>query len=74
MIVARPQSPGERDLLGGFEWAALKLVDDDGGELARYPAPAAGWTHDALEALERDFPAALWDAYLDDQWIGSSEV
>lgn len=74
MIVARPKSPRENDLLHGYEWGSLKLVGDDGKELARFPAPSSGWTHDALEAIVRDFHAPLWDAFLDDQWIGSSEV
>ena len=74
MIIARPVLPGEPDLLPGFEGATLKLIGANGGEVARYSAPSSGWTHDALEALEHEFTLYQWDAYLGDQWIGSSEV
>ena len=75
MIVTRPLHPGEPDLLTGNEREPVRFVSDDAArrEIARVPAPALGWTHDALEAVSPP-QASYWDAYLGIRWVGSSEV
>lgn len=74
MIVARPMHAGESDLLSGFESEALRIVDDTGQQVALIPAPAVGWSHDSLEAAAQPQTGHAWDAYLGNQWVGSSEV
>ncbi len=75
MIVARPNTAKEPDLLAGREFEALRYVAMDGQELATIPAPAAGWTHDALERVRPDIhEGETWDAFLGPQWVGSSEL
>lgn len=75
MIITRPLRPGEPDLLIGQEREPVRFVSDDTPrrEIASVPAPAHGWTHDALEAV-RPPQVAYWDAYLGIRWVGSSEV
>lgn len=75
MIVARPLSPAEDDLLTGNESAPLRFMlgDKPDVELKQVQAPANGWSHASLEAVVP--PASVsWDAYLGQAWIGSSEV
>jgi hypothetical protein len=53
----------------------LRYVAMDGQELATIPAPASGWTHDALERVRPAIPEGeAWDAFLGTQWVGSSEL
>lgn len=54
MIVTRSLTANEPDLLIGNEAVKLFIKDLSGDELAEYSAPVDGWTHDKLEALERD--------------------
>jgi hypothetical protein len=75
MIVARPNTAKEPDLLTGHESEALRYVAMDGQELATIPAPASGWTHDALERVRPAIPEGeAWDAFLGTQWVGRSEL
>ena len=75
MIVARSTSPVEPDLLLGHELTALCIFDLDGVEQISYPPPLGGWSHSVLECMDYDSVSPDgWDAYLGDQWIGSSEV
>ncbi|MEZ9360274.1 hypothetical protein AB4175_10365 [Vibrio cyclitrophicus] len=75
MIVARSLSPAEPDLMEGHALALLRVVSLEGEEVVQYKAPKGGWTHDALECVDY-FSVSLdgWDAYLGEQWIGSSEI
>ncbi len=62
-------------LLIGHEFHALRIVDLEGEERACYVAPKQGWTHEALEYVDYDSVSPDgWDAYLGEQWMGSSEV
>lgn len=75
MIVARPLNTSEPDLLLGCEFKSLKITDLDNSVVALFPAPIGGWTHDKLEAVDCDKYAPFgWEAFLDNDWIGSSEV
>jgi len=70
-LVARPVRSGERDLLHGNELQTLYFKT--GGQVLHcVPAPAGGWTHEALQSVAQ--PADCWDAYLGDEWVGSSEI
>jgi hypothetical protein len=78
MIVTRSLTANEPDLLIGNEAVKLFIRDLSGDALAEYSAPVDGWTHDKLEALERDTFFATypdgWDAFLGECWVGSSEI
>ncbi|MEZ9455893.1 hypothetical protein AB4586_19540 [Vibrio sp. 10N.222.49.E4] len=75
MIVARPLSPAEPDLMEGRTLDPLRILSLEGVEMVQYHAPKSGWTHDALECVDYfSVSPDGWDAYLDEQWIGSSEV
>lgn len=70
--------PGEPCIIQGHERAPLVIKTMEGEELLRL-APIQPWTHERLiglplqdllgEALERGA-----DAYLGEQWVGSTEV
>lgn len=57
--------------------STLKIVAIDGNNevLFTCPAPDGGWTHQSLSTLDiplQRLEAA--DAYLGDEWVGSTEV
>lgn len=77
MIVTRPQSQQEPDLLAGNEFAMLVFKDSEGGIMYEYPPPATGWTHGRLEAVAAEVTQHArwaWEAWLNGRWVGSSEV
>ncbi|MFM2588167.1 hypothetical protein [Vibrio sp. TBV020] len=75
MIVSKPVRSNEPDLLIGHEHQPLRIVNLQGELVAQYCASVSGWTHDALECVDYfSVSPDGWDAYLSDQWIGSSEV
>jgi hypothetical protein len=75
MIVTRPKSKNEPNLLLGHEFTELTIKDGDGVNVKTFEAPREGWTHDVLESLDiHEVSPYCWDAYLGEQWIGSSEV
>ncbi|MFA1240858.1 hypothetical protein ACCC84_21355 [Serratia odorifera] len=75
MIVTRPTSSKEPDLLCGYETAKLVVKDLSGANATEYATPEQGWTHASLEALDLcvAFPDG-WDAFLGGEWVGSSEI
>lgn len=75
MIITRPINSSEPDLLKGCTLRSLNIKDLSGKLICTIEAPTDEWTHDLLEAIEYDVIAPYgWDAYLQDDWIGSSEV
>ncbi|MCW8336559.1 hypothetical protein [Vibrio paucivorans] len=75
MTVARSLSPAEPDLITGHTLALLRIVSLEGEEVVQYNAPKGGWTSDVLECVDYfSVSPDGWDAYLGEQWIGSSEV
>lgn len=76
MIVARPLTQQEPDLLVGFEHKQLVLVGTfDGALLARFDPPPGGWDHDSLERVTEEFEHPdPWNAVLGDRWVGTSEL
>ena len=74
MIVARPQTAGEPDLLAGQERCVLRFTTLTGNQdLSAHQPPQEGWTHDALEAVSLP-KGEPWSAFLGTQWVGSSEI
>ncbi|APX10020.1 hypothetical protein PPW95_25125 (plasmid) [Vibrio parahaemolyticus] len=78
MIITRPYSNKEKDLLVGNENLTVVITDLLEIELKQIQAPETGWTHDLLESLNvelnNDYPDG-WDAHFSNgNWIGSSEV
>lgn len=72
MIITRPISPAESDLLAGMNHKRLRFTSVDDENIIEHPSPPTGWTHDLLEAVTP--PAKPWDAWLGHVWIGSSEI
>lgn len=69
--------PGEPDILSPVKHCALIITDFDGDKIKDIPAPAGGWTHEALMALAETVSIPAGDganAHLGDCWIGSTEV
>lgn len=73
------QRAGEPDILAGIEHCTLEIRDlagegQTGHVLLEVPAPQAGWTHESLNAVQPQEAKGGADAYLNDHWIGSTEV
>ena len=71
-------SPKEPDILTAVKFNTLLIMSLEGQYLARFDAPITGWTHQTLCNMNTLFESA-WaccgvDAYLGNQWVGSSEV
>lgn len=77
MIVTRPVTTKEPDLLINNENLELIITDLARSEIKRISPPLNGWTHALLESIVYDeISADGWEAFLGDTncWIGSSEV
>lgn len=66
---------GEPDILSGYEFEDLVFVDYGGREVFRV-GPDGCWTHGQLEQLRvpARFEDECLDAFLGEQWVGSTEV
>ena len=74
-IVTRPVSENEPDILTGREFQSLIIKDLNDSMVKTIKADASGWTHDKLESIDYfEYSQFGWNAYLADEWIGSSEV
>lgn len=73
------QRSGEPDILAGNESKTLVVQDGNGNELLRM-GPVRPWSHEALCELSGQIGGLVptivcpVDAFLGDQWVGSSEV
>lgn len=57
-----------------METLTIKSDDEEPEVIAIHPAPASGWTHELICALEVDLGEhCTADAYLGSQWIGLTE-
>jgi hypothetical protein len=77
MIISRPTSKSESDLLFKHEHLPLIITDLSKEEIKTISAPEGGWTHDKLEAIDYYQLAPYgWEAFLGntEHWIGGSEV
>ncbi|WP_286241148.1 hypothetical protein [Neptuniibacter halophilus] len=70
------QQNREPDILSQLVQKPLHLRTLEGMHLMTVHAPAGGWTHDTLTDLRfnEQIISEGVDAYLDDQWVGSTEV
>lgn len=68
------QRPGETDVLTGFEQGTLEVCDLAGNTLLTVAAPKAGWTHESLSAVQPEDAFYGAEAYLNGNWIGSTEL
>jgi len=69
--------PGEPDILSAIRHEPLQIADLAGEELASFPAPEEGWSHDTLyhrvAQLDIDLSEGA-DAFLGIYWVGSTEI
>lgn len=68
---------GEPDLLATILHGKLELKALNGSKIMEVDAPVDGWTHEMLSATVKAVDNLLQygaDAYLDGDWIGSTEV
>ncbi|MGF1884062.1 hypothetical protein [Vibrio splendidus] len=68
----------EPDILTPHKHKPLMIISLEGQSLRTYDAPSTGWTHDTLVQLS-DFFLPQWsvcgaEAWLGEQWIGSTEI
>lgn len=68
------QRPGEPDILTGIKLGVLEIRCLAGTVLLKIEAPAQGWTHASLSAIQPVEAKEGADAWLSGQWIGSTEV
>jgi len=66
--------PGEPDILMPLKHYPLVIRSLDGAELHTQNAPFQGWTHDALNVIQPEGVEEGAEAYLNEHWIGSTEV
>lgn len=71
--------PGETDILSAVKHEKLVVTNLDKKTLASYSPPTNGWTTSVLwYVVEHVIPESLVDkgadAYLGEQWVGSTEV
>ena len=64
----------ESDILSAIRHNELIIRRLDGDVLTRQAAPAEGWTHLELMAVQPENCEEGADAYLGDHWVGSTEV
>lgn len=75
--------PGEQELLKENQFSALKIMVTDGSDQDQVfkcePSKSIGWTHELIDQVLSE-SAEIWyvsghayDAYLDNNWIGSTE-
>ncbi len=77
-FITEELSSKEPNILTDVKFNALLIMSLEGQYLARFDAPTTGWTHQSLCNINMLFESA-WaycgvDAYLGNQWVGSSEV
>lgn len=69
----------EPDILKNCLHNPLVIIDENNVELERFEQPINGWTHQLLEKTNSILMSKydnnmLLEAYLGNQWIGSTEV
>ncbi|WP_318391015.1 hypothetical protein [Enterobacter sp.] len=68
------QRPGEPDILTPHRFATLVIRDLQGAVLHTANAPENGWTHEMLCTVQPPEISEGAEAYLSEQWIGSTEA
>ncbi|HCB2859858.1 hypothetical protein [Klebsiella aerogenes] len=66
---------GEPDILSPVKMECLVIRECSGEELHRQEAPAEGWTLEKLFEVEPEGePGVVADAWIGQQWAGSTEI
>ncbi|EPN9162967.1 hypothetical protein ACT4EA_004163 [Escherichia coli] len=68
------QLPGEPDILTPLKHGQLVIRSLAGDEIFTRNAPETGWTHELLVEVQPSCCEDAANAYLNDSWIGSTEV
>ncbi|HCA3195763.1 TPA: hypothetical protein MN540_005071 [Klebsiella pneumoniae] len=68
------QRPGEPDILTPVKHGRLVIRDLAGDEIFARNAPETGWTHELLVEVQPSCCEGGANAYLNNSWIGSTEV
>ncbi|EOG8381080.1 MULTISPECIES: hypothetical protein [Pseudomonas] len=77
MHLVTDQQPGEPNIISGSEHQPLEIRSLTGSIIKQLQAPATGWSHDSLievAARQHELYRDGADAYLGNEWIGSTEV
>ncbi|MEW5511991.1 hypothetical protein ABGT16_05160 [Pseudomonas asiatica] len=67
----------EPDVLTPLKHAAFEIRSLAGKVLMTIAAPSAGWTHEELVAVVAKYATVTHDGaegFLDNQWVGSTEI
>ncbi|NIF23906.1 hypothetical protein [Candidatus Pantoea multigeneris] len=68
------QRPGESDILTAVKNGKLTITTFDGEVIFSQDAPPGGWTHELVVQVQPEGQRWGAEAYLDHQWIGSTEA
>ncbi|EBK3897056.1 hypothetical protein JYC24_004628 [Escherichia coli] len=68
------QRPGEPDILAPVKHSRLIIKSLEGYEIYSQEAPDGGWNHELLNKVQPEGMQDGADAYLENQWIGSTEI
>ncbi|WP_293648914.1 hypothetical protein [Pantoea septica] len=68
------QQPGEPDMLTPLKDNKLVIKTLEGTVIYSQDAPEKGWTHELLAEVQPQGMEYGAEAYLDNVWIGSTEV
>lgn len=68
------QSTGEKDILTPHRFGTLQIRDLEGVTLITVKAPENGWTHEILCSIQPSGTEEGAEAFLNEHWIGSTEV
>lgn len=68
------QRTGETDILTPLRFATLVIRDLQGATLNTVNAPENGWTHETLCSIQPSGTGEGAEAFLNEHWIGSTEV
>lgn len=68
------QRLGEPDILTPVKHSRLIIKSLEGHEIYSQEAPDDGWTHERLSKVQPEGMQYGADAYLENEWIGSTEI
>lgn len=64
----------EPDILTPVAHLPLTVLDGDQNLVLEMPAPAIGWTQRLLESVTAHLTMPELDAFLGEEWVGSTEI
>jgi hypothetical protein len=72
-IVGR-EAPYEPDILTPVTHHTLSVLDADRNLVFEMPAPESGWSQRMLESVTAHLTLPELDAFLGEEWVGSTEI